>query len=217
MTTIPYITSSRHYILAPMQVLYGREYQRKALDLLAFGFQPEDSRRCVGAVEKFLANPGHPGLNFERLESGSRQNHWSIRASRDLRVILAVDPASTPPRRVALLNMGHHNAMYDWARRQRHYTDLDVYGAVWAPPGSAGNGDSAVPPNDFEEWMLYLLAVGLEDGPRRSAEAMLVPRRERRASHLNDKESCSNTPTIRSSARSKSRDSEPTNHTGYRE
>lgn len=141
-----------------MQVLYGREYQRKALDPRAFGFQPEDSRRCVGAVEKFLTNPGHPSLNFERLGSGSRQNHWSIRASRELRVILAADPASTPPSRVALLNMGHHDAMYDWARRQRHYTDLDAYGTVWALPGSASKGDSAVPPDDFEEWMLYLPA-----------------------------------------------------------
>ena len=141
-----------------MQVLYGREYQRKALDPLAFGFQPEDSRRCVDAVEKFLANPRQPGLNFERLGSGRRQNHWSIRASRELRVIMAVDPDATPPHRVGLLNMGHHDPMYDWARRQGHYTDLDAYGAVWAPPGSTAKGDAAVPPGDFEEWTLYLPA-----------------------------------------------------------
>ena len=139
-----------------MQILYGKDYQRKALDPLASGFRPEDSRRCVNAVEKFLGNPHHPGLNFERLGSGRKQNQCSIRASRELRVILAVEPNSTQPRRVGLLNMGHHDPMYDWARRQGHYTDLDAYGVVWARPESADNRDSAVPPTDFEEWTLYL-------------------------------------------------------------
>ena len=40
-----------------MQILYGKDYQRKALDPLASGFQPEDSRRCVNAVEKFPRQP----------------------------------------------------------------------------------------------------------------------------------------------------------------
>ena len=106
-----------------MQILYGKEYQRKALNPLAWGFRPEESRRCVNAVEKFLGNPYRPGLNFERLGSGRKQNHCSIRASRELRVILAVEPNGTQPRRVGLLNMGHHDPMYDWARRQGHYTD----------------------------------------------------------------------------------------------
>ena len=52
--------------------------------------------------------------------------------------------------------MGHHDPMYEWARRQGHYTDLDAYGVVWARPESADNRDSAVPPTDFEEWTLYL-------------------------------------------------------------
>ena len=139
-----------------MQILYGKEYQRKALDPLAWGFRPEDSRRCVNAVESFLVNPRHPGLNFERLGSGRKQNHWSIRASRELRVILAVEPNSTQPRRVGLLNMGHHDPVYNWARRQGHYTDLDAYGVVWARPESADDQDTAVPTGDFEEWTLYL-------------------------------------------------------------
>ena len=139
-----------------MQILYGKDYQRKAQNPLAWRFQPEDSQRCVNAVEKFLVNPHRPGLNFERLGSGPRQNHCSIRASRELRVILAVEPNSTHPRRVGLVNMGHHDPMYDWARRQGHYTDLDAYGVVWARPESADDQDTAVPPADFEEWTLYL-------------------------------------------------------------
>ena len=139
-----------------MQILYGKDYQRKAQNPLAWSFQPEDSQRCVTAVEKFLVNPHHPGLNFERLGSGPRQNHCSIRASRELRVILAVEPNGTQPSRVGLLNMGHHDPMYDWARRQGHYTDLDTYGVVWARPESAEDHDAAVPPADFEEWTLYL-------------------------------------------------------------
>ncbi len=139
-----------------MQVLYGKEYQRRALNPLDWGFRPEDSRRCVNAVEKFLVNPLHSGLNFKRLGSGRKRNHWSIRASRELRVILAVEPNGTHPRRVGLLNMGHHDPMLDWARRHGHYTDLDEYGVVWTRPENVGKRDSAVPPIDFEEWTLYL-------------------------------------------------------------
>lgn len=73
-------------------------------------------------------------------------------------MILAVEPGGSHPHRVGLLNMGHHDPMYDWSRRRRHYTDLDVHGAVWSPPESTDNLDSAVPPGDFEEWTLYLPA-----------------------------------------------------------
>ena len=48
-------------------------------------------------------------------------------------MILAVEPDSSHPSRVGLVNMGHHDPMYDWARRQGHYTDL---GRVWRGVGS---------------------------------------------------------------------------------
>ncbi len=135
---------------------YCREYRRKVLDPLAQGLRPEDRNRCTDAVEKFFDNPRHPSLNFERLGSGLRQNHCSIRASQELRVILAVNDFAAPSR-VALLNMGHHDPMYDWARRQNYHTSLDDYGVVaWASEDAVESGNPAVPPGTFEEWMLYL-------------------------------------------------------------
>ena len=65
-----------------MQILYGKEYQRKSLNPLAWGFQPEDSQRCVNAVEKFLVNPHRPGLNFERLGSGRVGNRITAPSGR---------------------------------------------------------------------------------------------------------------------------------------
>ena len=74
-----------------MKILYGKEYHNKVLNPLDYGFQLQDRDRCVDAVEKFRDNPRHPGLNFERLGPGRSKNHWSIRASQELRVILAVE------------------------------------------------------------------------------------------------------------------------------
>ena len=139
-----------------MKILYGKEYHRKVRNPLDYGFQPKDRDRCVEAVEKFRKNPRHPGLNFEPLGPGRNHNHWSIRASRELRVILAVELDGEQPRRVGLLNMGHHDPMYEWSRGQGYYTDLDEYGVFSAAAESADDRDLALPPSDFEEWMLYL-------------------------------------------------------------
>ncbi len=139
-----------------MQILYGREYHRAAEDPLSSGLTPEDSRRCVRAVEKFLENPRLSGLNCEKLGSRTGSNHWSIRASQELRVILALEPNHIEPQRVGLLNMGHHDPMYDWAERRSYHTDLDEYGLLATYPESATARGTASPPEDFAEWILYL-------------------------------------------------------------
>lgn len=139
-----------------MQILYGKQYHRKATNPIAQGFQPQDSQRCIKAVGKFLENPQKKGLNCERLGSGVNQNHYSIRASDDLRVILALEPDHINPRRVGLINMGHHDDMYDWSKRRGYYTDLDEYGLVAAHPQVTPPENAALPPKGFAEWMLYL-------------------------------------------------------------
>ena len=139
-----------------MKIFYAKEFHRKFRNPLDYGFQPKDRDRCVGAVNKFRNNPRHPGLNFEPLGHGRNYNHWSIRASRELRVILAVELEDEQPRRVGLLNMGHHDDMYEWSRGQGYYMDLDEYGVVSAAPDSSDNRDLVLPTSDFEEWMLYL-------------------------------------------------------------
>ncbi len=80
----------------------------------------QDQERCVTAVCRFIENPAAPGLNFEKLGGGPRSNLWSIRASHELRILLAVGEDSC-----VFVNAGHHDAMYDWANRRQHHVDLD--------------------------------------------------------------------------------------------
>ena len=80
---------------------------------------PQDQERCVSAVCRFVENPATPGLNFEKLGGGPRSNLWSVRASLELRILLAVDDG-----RFIFVNAGHHDAMYDWAKRRQHRVDL---------------------------------------------------------------------------------------------
>ncbi len=79
----------------------------------------QDQERCVSAVCRFVQNPTAPGLNFEKLGGGLRSNLWSVRASLELRILLAVDDG-----RFIFVNAGHHDAMYDWAKRRQHHVDL---------------------------------------------------------------------------------------------
>ncbi len=132
---------------------FGKEYFRQA-NAKRSSLQKDDRERCFVAVEKFLTAHGNPGLNFERLGSGERKNHWSIRASQELRVILAVDPPVKPDK-FAPVNMGHHDPMYQWAERQDFHTDLADPAAVYRQNGAA-NANPAIPPLNFEEWMLFL-------------------------------------------------------------
>lgn len=139
-----------------MKILYGKEYHRKVEDPVPRSLEPADRDRCVAAVRKFLDDPRRPGLNLEHLGRGSRRNHWSMRASQELRVILALEPDHKAPERVGLLNMGHHDEMYAWARRRGYRTDLDEYGVVASFPKAPADRDSATPPENFAQWQLYL-------------------------------------------------------------
>ena len=80
---------------------------------------PQDQSRFVTAVSQFAQDPATPGLNFEKLGGGTRSNLWSIRASQELRILLAVDEGQ-----FVFVNAGHHDAMYDWADRRNHYVNL---------------------------------------------------------------------------------------------
>lgn len=105
-----------------MEFLAGRWFHRAQK---GSSLTEGEKARCWGALKQFEVNPGHPGLNFERLGRGAKQNHCSIRASRELRLILAVEPNFESFERVMIANMGHHDAMYDWAQRQNFHSDLE--------------------------------------------------------------------------------------------
>lgn len=59
-------------------------------------------------------NPDQPGLQFHRIEKSRDANFWSLRVSRDLRVIVHKTGDS-----VMLVYVGHHDDAYTWAERRR--------------------------------------------------------------------------------------------------
>src|SRR4051794_27144612 len=59
-------------------------------------------------------NPAHPSMSFERLDRVKDKNFWSVRASRDIRLIVHRAPNS-----LLLCYVDHHDAAYDWAARRK--------------------------------------------------------------------------------------------------
>lgn len=59
-------------------------------------------------------NPAHPGLQLHRLDKVKDPNFWSVRVSRDLRLIVHQTSAS-----FMLCYVDHHDDAYEWARRRK--------------------------------------------------------------------------------------------------
>jgi UvrD-like helicase C-terminal domain/AAA domain len=58
--------------------------------------------------------PASPGLQFHKLERAKDPNFWSIRVSRDVRIIVHRTGTS-----LLLCYVGHHDNAYDWAERRK--------------------------------------------------------------------------------------------------
>lgn len=59
-------------------------------------------------------NPDRPGLQFHRIDKSKDPNFWSVRVSRDLRIIVHKTGDS-----LMLVYVGHHDDAYSWAERRR--------------------------------------------------------------------------------------------------
>ena len=59
-------------------------------------------------------NPARPGLQFHRLDGARDPNFWSVRVSRDIRIIVHRTGSS-----LMLCYVGHHDDAYKWAERRR--------------------------------------------------------------------------------------------------
>src|SRR5947199_8724251 len=59
-------------------------------------------------------NPVSHGLSFHKLDRARDKNFWSLRASRDVRLIVHGTEAS-----LLLCYVGHHDEAYAWAERRR--------------------------------------------------------------------------------------------------
>ena len=130
---------------------------------------PGDAQRVWKAVEQYGTDPNSPSLRLERLRGRAGHNRlWSIRASDELRVLLARQGSVS-----VLLRAGHHDAIYDLANRcafvapvagrpgliplRRHAVDLDGPAEADAPaPPTATTGDRQ--PSILEHWSTGELA-----------------------------------------------------------
>lgn len=59
-------------------------------------------------------NPAHPGLQFHKLNKARDANFWSIRVSRDIRLIVHRTQSS-----LLLCYVDHHDKAYNWAERRK--------------------------------------------------------------------------------------------------
>ncbi len=99
-----------------MQVVLDKGFMEKLIEL-----KRADERKAAHAsVRRFSQNPANPGLSLERLRDVKDRNLWSMRVSRDVRIILHRREEAW-----LLLHVGHHDAAYRWAERvkvERHPT-----------------------------------------------------------------------------------------------
>jgi mRNA-degrading endonuclease RelE of RelBE toxin-antitoxin system len=59
-------------------------------------------------------NPANPGMSFHKLDKAKDKKFWSVRVSRDIRLIVHQSDAS-----LLLCYVGHHDEAYDWAERRK--------------------------------------------------------------------------------------------------
>ena len=59
-------------------------------------------------------NPSQPGLSFHKLEKVRDPNFWSVRVSRDIRIIVHRSQQS-----LVLCYVDHHDDAYQWAERRK--------------------------------------------------------------------------------------------------
>ncbi|MDN5753537.1 MAG: DNA helicase, partial [Nitrosospira sp.] len=59
-------------------------------------------------------NPANPGMSLHKLDRAKDKNFWSVRVSRDIRLIVHKTAAS-----LLLCFVGHHDKAYQWAERRK--------------------------------------------------------------------------------------------------
>ena len=125
-------------------------------------FEKRDKETCVKAIISFIRNPRNPGLNFEQLGGGKNANHFSIRGSQELRVILAAE--KNGKNRILFANMGHHEDMYRWSDGRNCRSDLNDKRNLVSITGKKHGSESGKTEdalnkalsNRFDLWQLFL-------------------------------------------------------------
>lgn len=71
-------------------------------------------------------DPAHPGFSFHKLDKARDKNFWSVRVSRDVRLIVHRTAES-----LLLAYVDHHDKAYRWAERRRLETHPTTGAAQW--------------------------------------------------------------------------------------
>jgi len=74
----------------------------------------EEQKAVKAAAFDLQMNPANPGLQFHKLDRAKDPNFWSIRVSRDVRIIVHRTGTS-----LLLCYVGHHDDSYQWAERRK--------------------------------------------------------------------------------------------------
>ncbi len=76
---------------------------------------PAQEQKCVKTtVFDLQLDPTHPGLQFHRIDNAKDPNFWSVRVSRDIRLIVHKTADS-----FLICYVDHHDDAYAWAERRR--------------------------------------------------------------------------------------------------
>ena len=74
----------------------------------------DEQKAAKTTVFDLQTDPSHPGLSFHRVEKSKDPDFWSVRVSRDVRIIMHKRAAST-----VVCYVDHHDEAYKWAERRR--------------------------------------------------------------------------------------------------
>lgn len=74
----------------------------------------QEQKAVKETVFDLQMNPAAPGLQFHRIDKSKDPNFWSMRVSRDIRLIVHKTQAS-----FLICYVGHHDDAYGWAERRR--------------------------------------------------------------------------------------------------
>lgn len=74
----------------------------------------EEQKQVKTTVFDLQLNPNNPGMQFHRIDKSKDVNFWSIRAGRDIRIIVHKTNDS-----FLICYVDHHDKAYDWAERRK--------------------------------------------------------------------------------------------------
>jgi len=74
----------------------------------------EEQKQVKTTAFDLQLNPANPGMQFHKLDRAKDPNFWSVRVSRDIRLIVHKTHSS-----LLLCYVGHHDKAYHWAERRK--------------------------------------------------------------------------------------------------